>query len=128
MFAPLEVNQKDILSMLDIVPPSIECKMIECQYSKLLNQVTTYRDHEEFIRILTKRLQFFFYQPECKIMNQNDNLNSKSVFITGTGTCDVYQNFHYTQDVLIGRLDPGYVFGENQYIFSNTPHITLIAQ
>lgn len=56
VFAPLELNQKQLIQMIDYMPPSIECKIIEYQYSKYLNQLSTYNGFNDFIEILTKRL------------------------------------------------------------------------
>lgn len=113
--------------MVEIIPPSIECKIIEHKYSQYLNQLKTYQGYHDFIKVLSRRLQFYFYLPEYKILRQQDT-SVKKVFVTGSGKCNVYSNLHYTKDTLIGIIDEGMVLGECQFIFNTSSYVTIEAK
>lgn len=92
MHFPMEINMDQMIFLIEIVPPSLQRKIIQFQYTKYLNQYKAYRAKSDFLKILAITLQVNFYLPEHEIIRINDE-NFRMVFITGSGECNVYQHF-----------------------------------
>lgn len=79
--------------LMSLIPPSIQCLILQNQYERHMISYTLYRRNPNFIQILSKRLSFNFFLPEYKIIREGSDEKLNTMYITGVGRCFVYQKF-----------------------------------
>ena len=126
MFAPLEVSQRSMIELMDMVPPSYQSKIIGYRNKFYLNKYTVYERQQSFVQALITCLEINFFYPEQALICQNSGILNRMI-ITGVGCCQVYQFNQLNQLILIGEADEGQIFGEEQMMFPNEADYTLIS-
>ena len=103
-------SQQELETFLDLISPSLREKVIKHIFSKVLKENEIFKDNDDLIDYLTRKLQTKIYQPEEGIVGQGEE--GDKIYFIAKGGCNVHIRNRHNSKVKVNTLEPGDLFGE----------------
>lgn len=103
-------SQQELETFLSLVSPSIKERVIKEIFSDVLGKNKIFKNRDQLVDLVTRKLITKIYQPEEIIINQGED--GDKIFFISNGGSNVYVRDRHGQKKLVNKLKKGDLFGE----------------
>ena len=103
-------SQKELETFLKMISPSIRESVVKHIFHDFLQENSAFKDNEDLIDSLTRKLDVQIYQPEDHLVSQGEE--PEKLFFISNGQCRVYVRDQEGNDEEVNVISDGNLFGE----------------